>query len=109
MNLEGLELEEVILGTIIFNSNAIEKLILNEDYFSYPQTKRILRLLQQQYKEYKIIDLVGMVQNYPEYFEGNNPIISIEYLTKIMSYADALQKTARASATLIVIGYMSYQ
>lgn len=27
----------------------------------------------------------------------------------VSSYADALQKTARASATLIVIGYMSYQ
>lgn len=88
MNLEGLDLEEVILGTIIFNSSLIEKLVLSEEYFNYPQTKRILKLLQRQYKEYKIIDLVGMVQNYPEYFEGNNPMVSIEYLTKIMSYAD---------------------
>ena len=88
INLEGLDLEEVILGTIIFNSSLIEKLVLSEEYFNYPQTKRILKLLQRQYKEYKIIDLVGMVQNYPEYFEGNNPMVSIEYLTKIMSYAD---------------------
>lgn len=87
MNLDSLDLEEVILGTIIFKAEEIEKLVLSEEYFANPQTKRIFKLFQQQYREYKVIDMVGMVQNYPEYFEGKNPLISIEYLTKIMQYA----------------------
>ncbi len=88
MNLDSLELEETILGSIISKPVLIEKLALGDEYFNYPQTKRILRLLQTQYREYKIIDLVGMVQNYPEYFEGKNSMVSIEYLTDILQKAD---------------------
>lgn len=88
MNLDSLELEETILGSIISKPVLIEKLALSDEYFNYPQTKRILRLLQTQYQEYKIIDFVGMVQNYPEYFEGKNSMVSIEYLTDILQKAD---------------------
>ena len=82
--LENLELEEAILGVILSNPTKIQNLLLDESYFSNPKTIKTLQLLKKQYQEYKTIDLIGLISNYPNYFEGKDAL-SIEYLTEMLT------------------------
>lgn len=82
-DLDSLELEESILGVILSNPKMIENLLIDERTFNNSKTIKTLELLKKQYEEFKTIDLVGLISNYPNYFSGNNAL-SMEYLVGLL-------------------------
>lgn len=82
-DLDSLELEESILGVILSNPTMIENLLIDERTFNNSKTIKTLELLKKQYEEFKTIDLVGLISNYPNYFSGNNAL-SMEYLVGLL-------------------------
>lgn len=80
---DSLELEESILGVILSNPTMIENLLIDERTFNNSKTIKTLELLKKQYEEFKTIDLVGLISNYPNYFSGNNAL-SMEYLVGLL-------------------------
>lgn len=84
MKNEGLDLEQSILGVILANEKYIERLVLDDNCFQHPQTRKLIELLRKQYREFHTIDVVGLSSSYPEYFTGPGAL-SLEYLADCLS------------------------
>lgn len=87
---ETLFLEEAIIGLLLVDPKNIEKLLLDEKYFTNPKLIKLLRAMKRSYEEYKNFDLIGIVTNFPELFNGNN-CLTVEYLTEIMGKGIPIQ------------------
>lgn len=81
--LESLELEETIIGLILADYRLIDRLLLSENYFTNPKLIKLLSAMKGEYKKFHKFDLVGLVSEHQELFQGKDAI-TIEYLTNIM-------------------------
>lgn len=81
--LESLELEETIIGLILADYHLIDRLLLSENYFTNPKLIKLLSAMKGEYKKFHKFDLVGLVSEHQELFQGKGAI-TIEYLTGIM-------------------------
>ena len=81
--LESLELEETIIGLILADYHLIDRLLLSENYFTNPKLIKLLSAMKGEYKKFHKFDLVGLVSEHQELFQGKDAI-TIEYLTGIM-------------------------
>lgn len=81
--LENIKIEETLIGLVLSDSKLLEKLVLDEKYFSSPKVIKLLCAMKKQYQEYQKFDLVGLISNNPELLQGKDNI-TIEYLTEIM-------------------------
>lgn len=81
--LESLELEETIIGLILADYHLIDRLLLSENYFTNPKLIKLLSAMKGEYKKFHKFDLVGLVSEHQELFQGKDAI-TIEYLTNIM-------------------------
>lgn len=81
--LESLELEETIVGLILADYHLLDRLQLSEKNFTNPKLIRLLSAMKDEYKKFHKFDLVGLVSEHQELFQGKDAI-TIEYLTNIM-------------------------
>lgn len=81
--LESLELEETIVGLILADYNLLDRLLLSEKNFTNPKLIKLLSAMKDEYKKFHKFDLVGLVSEHQELFQGKDAI-TIEYLTNIM-------------------------
>jgi len=84
MKEDSFDLEQSIIGVILLNGKYIEQLVIDERFFSDPQTKKTIELLKKQYNEFHTVDIVGLTANYPDYFSGTGKI-SIEFLSECLT------------------------
>lgn len=81
--LESLELEETIVGLILADYHLLDRLLLSEKNFTNPKLIKLLSAMKDEYKKFHKFDLVGLVSEHQELFQGKDAI-TIEYLTNIM-------------------------
>ena len=81
--LENLELEETIVGLILADYHLLDRLLLSEKNFTNPKLIKLLSAMKDEYKKFHKFDLVGLVSEHQELFQGKDAI-TIEYLTNIM-------------------------
>lgn len=81
--LESLELEETIIGLILTDYHLLDRLLLSEKNFTNPKLIKLLSAMKDEYKKFHKFDLVGLVSEHQELFQGKDAI-TIEYLTNIM-------------------------
>lgn len=81
--LESLELEETIVGLILSDYHLLDRLQLSEKNFTNPKLIKLLSAMKDEYKKFHKFDLVGLVSEHQELFQGKDAI-TIEYLTNIM-------------------------
>lgn len=81
--LESLELEETVIGLILADYHLIERLLLSEKYFTNAKLIKLLSAMKDDYKKFHKFDLVGLVSEHQDLFQGKDAI-TIEYLTNIM-------------------------
>lgn len=81
--LESLELEETIVGLILADYHLLDRLLLSEKNFTNPKLIKLLSAMKDEYKKFHKFDLVGLVSEHQELFQGKDSI-TIEYLTNIM-------------------------
>lgn len=81
--LESLELEETIVGLILADYHLLDRLLLSEKNFTNPKLIKLLSAMKGEYKKFHKFDLVGLVSEHQELFQGKDAI-TIEYLTNIM-------------------------
>lgn len=80
---ENLELEETIVGLILADYHLLDRLLLSEKNFTNPKLIKLLSAMKDEYKKFHKFDLVGLVSEHQELFQGKDAI-TIEYLTNIM-------------------------
>lgn len=81
--LESLELEETIIGLILADYHLVDRLLLSEKYFTNSKLIKLLSAMKEEYKKFHKFDLVGLVSEHQDLFQGKDAI-TIEYLTSIM-------------------------
>lgn len=81
--LESLELEETIIGLILADYHLIDRLLLSEKYFTNSKLIKLLSAMKEEYKKFHKFDLVGLVSEHQNLFQGKDAI-TVEYLTSIM-------------------------
>lgn len=81
--LENIELEEALAGLILSDYKLIEKLVLDDKYFSSPKIIKLLQVMKKQYREFQSFDLVGLISNNPDLLQGRDSV-TVEYLAEIM-------------------------
>ena len=84
---KNLDIEEAIIGVLLTDSSFMDRLRIDEKFFLNPLPKKIFQLLTKQYKEYKTIDMTGLISLYPDYFKGPNSI-KIEYLADLITQGE---------------------
>lgn len=82
-SLESVELEESIAGLILCDYHLLDKLVIDENYFSNSKLIKLISSMKEEYKKYQKFDLPGLVSSHQHLFQGQDAI-TIEYLTNIM-------------------------
>lgn len=84
MKENSFDLEQSIIGVILLNGKYMEQLVIDEQFFNDPKTKKTIELLKKQYSEFHTVDIVGLTTNYPDYFSGTGGI-TIEFLSECLT------------------------
>ena len=85
--INSFDLEQAIIGAILLQPKLIERLLLDERYFTSPKIVKILNLLKRQYHDFKTIEITGLVANYPDFFQGADKL-TVESLVECINIGE---------------------
>ena len=64
------ELEKEFLGIGLLNPNILRDVVISEECFLDDKNRFIFKMMMKQFREYKTVDMQGMISNYSSLFTG---------------------------------------